>query len=226
MTAHALAALLGHVFADSGLLQAALTHPSAGEREERRAYERLEFLGDRVLGLAISELLLERFPKENEGALALRFVGLVRAEAVAEVAEAIGLGDHLALSSSARNDGAKGQISMLADACEAVIGALYLDGGLEPARTFVRRHWADAVEASGRRPPQDPKTSLQEWLQGRGLGLPKYAVVSQEGPAHAPEFTVVVMANNGQSAAATGPSKRAAEQAAAEALLGELAGTE
>ena len=172
-----LAKSLGHVFADMTILAEATTHGSAAKGA--RNYERLEFLGDRVLGLAISELLLERFPKENEGALALRFVGLVRAEAVAEVAEAIGLGDHLALSSSARNDGAKGQISMLADACEAVIGALYLDGGLEPARMFVRRHWADAVEASGRRPPQDPKTSLQEWLQGRGLGLPKYAVVSQ-----------------------------------------------
>ncbi|MCA8928627.1 MAG: ribonuclease III [Alphaproteobacteria bacterium] len=222
----ALADLLGHAFRNPDLLQAALTHPSAGERDERRAYERLEFLGDRVLALAIAELLLERFPRDDEGALSRRLVSLVRAETLAEVADGLGLGRHLEMAPSARKDGARARISMLSDACEAVIGALYLDGGLEPARAFVRRHWASAVETGGKRPLQDAKTGLQEWLQGRGLALPTYTLVGQEGPAHAPEFTVEVRAENGRATTATGPSKRAAEQAAAEALLAQLEASE
>ena len=221
-----LAALLRYEFRDPNLLRSALTHPSTGERKDRRTYERLEFLGDRVLALSIAELLLERFPGDNEGSLSKRLVSLVRAETLAEVADGIGLGEHIDMAVSARAESGRARVSMLADACEAVIGALYLDGGLEPARAFVRHHWAEAVEAGGKGPPLDPKTALQEWLQGRGLPLPSYAIVGQEGPAHAPEFTVRVSADDERSATATGASKRAAEQAAAEALLAELEASE
>ncbi len=217
-----LADLVGHRFADPNLLTAALIHPSAGERAARQAYERLEFLGDRVLGLAVAELLIERFPDENEGLLSQRLVSLVRGETCAEVAERLGLGDHLELAPSAMEEAGQGRISMLGDACEAVIGALYLDGGLEPARNFVRRHWADLVEAGAKSLPRDPKTALQEWLQGRGMALPVYTVLTQDGPAHAPLFTIQVSAEDGRSGQATGASKRAAEQAAAENLLNLL----
>ena len=213
--------LVRHRFAAPELLQAALTHPSTGGRESRHRYERLEFLGDRVLGMSIAELLYRRFPGEDEGALSKRLVGLVRREALAEVAESIGLARHIDVAASARADSGRARESMLADACEAVLGALYLDGGLEPARAFVHRHWEAMLDATPK-PPHDAKTSLQEWLQGRGLALPVYTVVGQEGPAHAPVFTVEVLAENGQSATAEGANKRVAEQAAAERLLSVL----
>jgi len=217
-----LAQLVGHTFADPDLLTAALTHPSAGEKPVRQSYERLEFLGDRVLGLSIAELLLERFPKENEGDLSKRLVSLVRAETLANVAERLNLVTHLEVGASALGETGRARISMLSDACEALIGALFLDGGLDPARAFVRRHWAEIVEAGATVLPLDPKTALQEWLQGRGQPLPTYAVLGREGPAHAPEFTIEVAAGDGRSAQAVGASKRAAEQAAAEVLLNRL----
>lgn len=219
-----LAGLVGHTFADPDLLQAALTHPSAGgHRTARRAYERLEFLGDRVLALAITEFLLERYPDEPEGELSRRLVSLVRAEAIAGVAETAGLGRFVRTDASAGFGGGKARISILSDACEAVIGALYLDGGLEPARGFVRRHWAGVLNSShAHRPPDDPKTLLQEWLQGKGHALPQYEVIDRDGPAHAPHFTVEVRADDGRSARAAGPSKRQAEKAAARALLAAL----
>jgi ribonuclease III len=216
-----LANLVRHTFAAPELLQAALTHPSTGGKESRHHYERLEFLGDRVLALSIAELLYKRFPTEDEGALSKRLVGLVRREALAEVAESIGLARHITVAMSARAESGRARESMLADACEALLGALYLDGGLEPARAFVHRHWETLLDATPK-PPHDAKTSLQEWLQGRGFSLPVYTVVSQEGPAHAPVFTVEVLAENGQSATADGANKRAAEQAAAELLLAAL----
>jgi ribonuclease III len=217
-----LARLVGHTFADPALLTTALTHPSVGERAARQSYERLEFLGDRVLGLSIAELLLERFPQENEGDLSKRLVSLVRAETLATVADGLDLDAHLEVGASALGETGRARISMLSDACEALIGALFLDGGLEPARAFVRRHWADLVEAGATELPLDPKTALQEWLQGRGLSLPTYTVLGREGPAHAPEFTIEVAAADGRSAHAVGASKRAAEQAAAEVLLNRL----
>jgi ribonuclease-3 len=214
--------MVGHQFADPSLLIAALTHPSVGELEGRRLYERMEFLGDRALGLVIAELLLERFPDESEGALSQRLVSLVRAEALAKVAMQLKLEDHVTFSASAAGDDGRGRTSLLSDACEALIGALFLDGGLEPARAFVRRHWADLVTTGAPKPPLDPKTALQEWLQGRGQGLPSYREVSREGPAHAPEFTIEVMTADGEAAQAIGSNKRSAEQAAAETLLQRL----
>ncbi len=216
--------LVRHIFAEPELLQAALTHPSTGGKESRHRYERLEFLGDRVLGLNIAERLYQRFPTEDEGALSKRLVGLVRREALAEVAESIGLEHHITSAPSARADSGRARESMLADACEALIGALYLDGGLEPARAFVHRHWETLLDATPK-PPHDAKTSLQEWLQGRGMSLPDYQVIAQEGAAHAPVFTVQVLAENGQSAKADGTNKRAAEQAAATLLLAALEAT-
>ncbi|MGY9055498.1 MAG: ribonuclease III [Alphaproteobacteria bacterium] len=220
-TASALTALAGHTFANADLLGAALTHPSLGERTSRNQYERLEFLGDRVLALTIAEILFERFPDEDEGALSKRLVGLVRREALAGVADGIRLGDHIRISPSARAGSGKARESMLADACEALIGALFLDGGLDPARNFIRRHWGALLDANSR-PPRDPKTALQEWFQGRGLQRPVYTVIDQEGPAHAPVFTVEITTESGHAQSATGSNKRAAEQTAAELLLAAL----
>lgn len=213
--------LLRYTFDDTDLLTAALTHPSTGPRESRNRYERLEFLGDRVLAVCIAELLYRRFPTEDEGALSKRLVALVRREALAEVAEAIGLERHLTVASSARADAGRARESMLSDACEALIGAVYLDGGLAPARAFVHRHWETLLDATAT-PPLDPKTSLQEWLQGRGMDLPQYEVLTQNGPAHAPVFTIRVTAADGKAAEAQGANKRAAEQAAAAELLALL----
>lgn len=212
-----LAARLGHGFARPALLTEALTHLSATERRSA-AYERLEFLGDRVLGLIIAETLLERFPKEREGDIAKRHVALVRREALAQVARTIRLGEHLKLSRSEADAGGRDNDALLADAMEAVIAALYLDGGLEAARRFVLRAWEAQLAVSGR-PPQDAKTGLQEWAQGRGLPLPAYREVGREGPAHQPVFTVEVTVSGQDPAEGTGPSKRVAEQEAAQALL-------
>jgi len=218
-----LEAALGHRFACPEHLALAVTHPSiAGmERTAGRGYERLEFLGDRVLGLAVAEWLLERFPEEPEGALARRHTALVRAEALVRVAEEIGLGRFLRLAPGEQETGGRTKPAILADACEAVIAALYLDGGLEAARAFIRRHWTDQLSAAGK-PPQDPKTALQEWTLGRGLGLPVYETVSQSGPDHAPIFEVRVRIEGGEAVTATGPSKRAAEKIAAELLLSRI----
>ncbi len=213
--------LLRYSFVDTDLLTAALTHPSTGARDSRNLYERLEFLGDRVLAVCIAELLYRRFPNEDEGALSKRLVSLVRREALAEVAEAIGLERHLTVASSARAEAGRARESMLSDACEALIGAVYLDGGLEPARAFVHRHW-EALLGANAQPPLDAKTSLQEWLQGRGMDLPQYEVLAQNGPAHAPLFTIRVTTADGKAAEAEGANKRAAEQAAAAELLALL----
>lgn len=221
---HDLAALeksLGHRFKDRALLELALTHSSAGQHR-LDDNQRLEFLGDRVLALAIADILHHRFPDEEEGALAKRHAQLVRRDALVEVARGISLGEHLRLAGSDRHDpAARDAAGALADACEAVIAALYVDGGLEAAASFVKRGWENMIAADDN-PPRDPKTALQEWAQGRGAPLPAYAVVAREGPDHQPLFTVTVSVRDGGSATATGASKRAAEQAAAADLLKRL----
>lgn len=211
---------LGHVFARPSLLEEALTHRSADAHQKggRQSYERLEFLGDRVLSLAIADLLMARFPREAEGDLSRRHAGLVRRDALARVAAALGLGDHLRLSRSEDGAGGRYNPAILADACEAVIGALYLDGGLGVAARFVTAHWTAMMEAASV-PPQDAKTALQEWAQGRGRPLPAYRTLAQEGPAHEPRFAVEVEVEGMAPATGEGLSKRAAEQAAAAALL-------
>ncbi|QEX16731.1 ribonuclease 3 [Hypericibacter terrae] len=215
---------LGHVFDDKSLLLAALTHPSlAGLRGGRGlgTYERLEFLGDRVLGLIVAEMLYRTFPQEDEGALARRFAELVRRESIARISGAIGLGRHLRLAASEAGSGGRDNPALLADAGEAVIAALYLDGGLEAARRFVEPAWRPLV-AEEIIPPQDAKTALQEWAQGQGLALPVYALVSTAGPAHEPRFAVEVRVEGHGKATGSGKSKRAAEQAAAAAILARL----
>jgi ribonuclease-3 len=212
-----LAEALGHRFADPSLLRLALTHSSASGRG-LAANERLEFLGDRVLGLAVADLLYRRFASEEEGHLARRFAVLVSRESLAQVAGRIGLAPYLALARGEEDSGGRANPAILADACEAVIAALYLDGGLAAARAFVEREWVGLVEQD-RRPPQDPKTALQEWSQAAGRKLPSYVVVASEGPAHEPLFTVEVRVDGLPPAIGTGRSKRVAEQAAAAEAL-------
>jgi ribonuclease-3 len=215
---------LGHRFSTVDLLIEALTHPSAVRRRgiSRRGYERLEFLGDRVLGLIVAELLWRRFPAEAEGELTRRHTHLVRRDALAEVARAVNLGSRLIVSPGEDAAGLRENSSVLADVCEAVIAALYLDGGLPAARHFVERRW-EARLAALSEPPRDPKTTLQEWVQARGLPLPAYRTVAAEGPSHRRRFTVTVNIEGLDRATASGPSKRAAETAAAAAALAALA---
>jgi len=214
---------LGHTFDKSELLLEALTHPSAVRRRgiSRRGYERLEFLGDRVLGLIVAELLWRRFPTEAEGELTRRHTHLVRRDALAEVAQAVGLGAQVIVSPGEDAAGVRENQSVLADVCEAVIAALYLDGGLPAARRFVESRWETRLSALGE-PPRDPKTTLQEWVQARGLPLPAYRTVATEGPAHRRRFTVTVSVEGLNPATASGTSKRAAETAAAAAALATL----
>jgi len=218
-----LTARLGHQFQDAELLCRALTHASAsrGPGSDLYNYERLEFLGDRVLGLIIAKLLFLRFPEEPEGDLARRLASLVRKETLAEVAVALDLGRYVDFGPGEQEGGGAENPSVLADACEAVIGALYLDGGLSAAERFVLPYWTPYLEAD-HTPPQDAKTALQEWAQARALPLPSYRETAREGPPHEPLFTVEVRVEGLRPATAQGRSKRIAEQAAAECLLAQL----
>ncbi|MBC7952670.1 MAG: ribonuclease III [Rhodospirillaceae bacterium] len=216
-----LAQRLGHDFADPELLIQAVTHPSIVQgRAPRKAtpYERLEFLGDRVLGLVVADMLFHRFPLEPEGALARRHAALVRREALARVAAQIGLPEQVLLSKGEQDAGGRANPGLLADACEAVIGALFADAGFEIAQNFVRRMWTPLMDESAA-PPKDAKTALQEWAQGLGKKLPVYTTVGMEGPPHDPIFMVSVEVEGVEIVAAKGTSKRAAEQAAATAML-------
>ena len=222
VTREDLAAALGHRFQQPELLERALTHPSAADTPTA-SYERLEFLGDRVLGLIVADLLVARFPQEAEGALAKRLAALVRRETLAEVATSLTLSDHLNLARAEREAGEAANPALLADSCEAIIAALYLDGGLEAACGFVVPYWTPLLEAD-LMPPQDPKTALQEWAQGRGLPLPAYREVRRDGPPHEPLFTVEVSVAGQEPAQGEGRSKRLAERAAADRLLAQLEG--
>lgn len=214
-----LEARLGHSFQDPRLLDLALTHSSVVGNA--RSNERLEFLGDRVLGLVVARLLFESFPHEAEGALARRHAALVRRQALARVAEDIGLGACMAISRGEEDGGGRTNPGLLADACEAVLAALFIDGGLEAADSFVRRHWQPLMDES-LKPPMDPKTALQEWAQGRGLPLPRYREVAREGPPHAPMFSVEVEVAGHGVERASGASKRLAEKSAARACLARI----
>lgn len=227
-----LAPIIGYRFARPELLAEAVTHPSAlipeaargrrRKRASRRGYERLEFLGDRVLGLVVADLLWRRFAEEPEGHLTRRLTHLVRAETLARVAGTIGLGAHLVLSPAEAAAGAAANPGILADACEALIAAIYLDGGFDAAAGFVRRFWEPLVGEMGG-PPSDPKTALQEWAQARGLALPTYELVATSGPDHALSFTIAARLAGHDSATATASSKRIAEARAAALLLDRLA---
>jgi ribonuclease-3 len=215
-------AILGYRFVRCDLPREALTHRSAlhGRRpvqaSSRGSNERLEFIGDRVLGLLMAEWLAERFPNEQEGALGRRLASLVSQPVLAQVSETIGLGEALSVAPGEARAGVQRRATVLADALEAALGAIYLDGGLEPAREFVRRAWNDAMTGQAQ-PPKDAKTALQEWAQKRGLELPVYRVAESSGPPHAPVFVVTVTAGD-LSGSGTAGNKRAAEQLAAKNL--------
>ena len=215
-----LSAVLGYKFKNPGLLEQALTHSSAAHHisERLNSNERLEFLGDRALGLVIAERIYNRFPNEEEGALARRFASLVRRETLALVAQKIELGNYLNINKADANTAGRDNLSVLADACEALIGALYLDGGLIAACQFIESHWLTFIEADIE-PPQDAKTALQEWAQGNEFPLPVYREINREGPSHEPIFTIVVSVETLPSMQAEGNSKRVAEQLAAEKTL-------
>lgn len=211
---------IGYQFGSLNLLNEALTHASAAYGQPDVAdYERLEFLGDRVLGLAIAELLLMQFPAAQEGELARRFNGLVRKETCASVAEELDLGPFIYLGDSEAMAGGRRKRTILADTCEALLGAIYMDGGWEPVKRVVTAHWSSRI-AEVVAVPVDAKTALQEWVQGQGrLKLPRYVLVSNSGPDHAPSFVYEVQVEGQAPERGTGPSRRAAEQAAATALL-------
>jgi ribonuclease-3 len=212
---------LGHDFARPDLLIEALTHPSMAGGSNN---QRLEFLGDRVLGLVIAEALLAQDPGASEGDLAPRLNALVRKETCAEVAQSIDLGAALRLGRSEALSGGRRRIALLGDAMEAAIAAVYLDAGLEAARALVLRLWGRRIAATRALAP-DAKTALQEWAQARGLRPPDYVDCAREGPDHAPVFLVEARLEDGRTAAGRAPSKRAAQQRAAEALLALIEAT-
>lgn len=207
-----------YVFSKPSLLEEALSHPSLATRTN---YQRLEFLGDRVLGLITSERLLDKFPHEAEGKLNNRFVSLVRKETLAEVASEAGLVPLITMTAGAEGEGTRDKAAVQADVCEAVIGAIYLDGGLDAARKFVLGHIDKRLKA-GVGAKKDDKTVLQEWAQARSLPLPSYKELSRSGPDHSPVFEIEVAIDGHGTAAATGTSKRDAQQVAAKLLLEKL----
>jgi ribonuclease-3 len=211
---------LGHDFARPALLDEALTHGSLatpGEPDNQR----LEFLGDRVLNLVIAEALTARNPAAPEGVLAPQLNALVRKEACAEVAAALGLGDAIRMGRSEMLTGGRRKTALLGDAMEAVIAAVFLDAGFAAARDVVLRHWGERLDRAGA-DAGDPKSDLQVWAQGRGLALPLYREVARAGPDHEPRFTVEVSLATGASALAEAGSKRAAEREAAARLLAQI----
>jgi ribonuclease-3 len=210
---------LGRRFRDPELLRLALTH--AGVTGGLESNERLEFLGDRVLGLIVASMLYERFPNETEASLARRFVASVRRETLTEIAEALELERDLKLAREDTEARIRGRAGALANACEALIGAIYLDGGLKAAEAFVAPRWRSRLD-DAEPPSKDAKTALQEWAQARALPLPNYRETGRSGPAHAPRFEIDVAVKGYPPARGEGTSKRVAEQAAAANLLATL----
>lgn len=208
---------LGHAPRDLKLFERALTHGSAA----RDSYERLEFLGDRVLGLAVARWLFERFPDEPEGQMSRRYNVLVARETCAEVGRELGIPAHIRLGKQAREDGAIGSDNVVGDVVEALLGALLLDAGLEQAEQLVRRLWAPYLD-SQKRAPQHPKSQLQEVAAARGHRPPAYELLGRSGAHHAPTFRVKVMVKGLGEAEAEGSSKQDAEKAAAAALLEQV----
>lgn len=206
---------IGYHFKNESLLRTALTHSSTGEQEN---YERLEFLGDRVLGLVIATLLFKKFPKEQEGDLAKRLASLVQGKTLAELSERISLGDYIFFSNAEAASGGAKNDHILADVFEALIGALYLDGGYEYCANLIQTHWQDVLYTM-RRPPQHPKTEVQEWAQGKGLPLPNYEIIAQSGPDHAPTFDVRLSVKGHPPVIAKGNSRADAEKSAARKFM-------
>jgi ribonuclease-3 len=211
---------LGYKFKSEPLLECALTHASVrGSKTARADNERLEFVGDRVLGLAIAGFLNATFPEAKEGELARRYNSLVRGETCARIGRDLDIGPRLILSDAEAASGGREKETILADAVEALLGAIYIESGFDTARDVVLKLWAPLLTEQRPQVGADPKTALQEWAQGRGMALPQYVVVSREGPDHAPLFTAEVRIRSLDPERGEGASKRLAEQAAAARLL-------
>lgn len=209
---------IGYRFRDAGLLKLALTHPSVANVKSN---QRLEFLGDAVLGAVVAWIVYELYPEEKEGELARRQAALICGKTLTQVARDIALGDALQIGTSEVQSQGRDNASNLEDALEALIGAMYLDGGMAAAECFILPRW-QALAKSVEAPPKDAKTGLQEWAQARGLPVPTYRVIETTGPAHAPQFTIEVSVEGYAPKHAKAASKRVAEQEAAGALLAEL----
>ncbi len=212
---------LGYRFRDSGLAAVALTHLSSQSTAgpgRTQSYQRLEFLGDRVLGVVIADCLYATFPQASEGELSIRFAKLVRRETCAEIAAEWDVGPHVVLGAGEAHGGGRKKAAILSDVCESLIGAVFVDGGYEAARALVVRAWGARLAAAAE-PARDAKTVLQEWAQARALAAPDYEVVSRSGPDHAPQFVMRVIVAGFQPEQGGASSKRAAEQAAARAFL-------
>jgi len=212
---------LGYAFGDKSQLALALTHRSLAKNDGDASNQRLEFLGDAVLGVVIAELLYHMFPGEDEGDLSRRQVSLVNGEQLAKIAQSMRLGEYIQLSAGEEEQGGRTNPSNLEDACEALLGALYLDGGLEAVRGVITKFWHAEAQAM-HTPPKDPKTALQEWAQARALPLPEYTVISSEGPSHAPHFIIEVTVGKAAPQRGEAGNKKLAERLAAAAMLETL----
>ena len=217
--------ILHYAFKNPALLNKALTHPSVSRENKSTGkiinYERLEFLGDGVLGLVIAEMLFKMFPLEREGPLAKRHAGLVKGETVAKIAFSLNIGDYIIMTDGEEAMGGRKNANNVENSLEAIIGAIYLDGGIDPAKEFIHRYWRDEAKRM-KEPPKDPKTALQEWVQSRKIPIPSYCLIASDGPAHAPEFTVEVKINGFRPLQAKGFSKKVAEKEAAKLLLARI----
>lgn len=211
---------IGYEFKNKKLLKQALTHPSSKKHKNEKDYERLEFLGDSVLGLIISEMLYESFPDENEGKLAKRRAAIVCRDSLYVIAEKLSIGEDLILGVGESRIGGRNSKANLENALEAIIAAIYLDGNLRAARAFVKKNFSELImKMDG--PPKDPKSTLQEWAQANGYDLPKYNIISMTGPSHEPEIKIEVVLGK-YSADHTASSRKVAEMIAAEKLLKEI----
>jgi ribonuclease-3 len=216
--AAALETTAGLVFSDTERLRRALTHGSARAKDAGIDYERMEFLGDRVLGLVVSEFLFKTFPAATEGELSLRLNAMVNAETLAAISEEIGLPELISAGGELKTVSGRSRVNLRADALESLIAAIYLEGGIDAAQRFISRHWfARPIALAAAR--RDPKTELQEWAHVVGGGVPAYMIESREGPDHDPVFTVSVRITGYEPARGVGRTKRQAEQAAATAVL-------
>ncbi|MDR2831534.1 MAG: ribonuclease III [Rickettsiales bacterium] len=221
---NAISKIINYKFTNNAILEEALTHPSVNKRNSKNQvvnYERLEFLGDSVLNMVASAILFKLFPEEKEGALAKRKTDLVCGSTIANVAKEMELSDFIIMNNSERCNGGKCSLKNLENALEALIGAIYIDGGFENVEKFITQYW-EKLAKNMLDPPQDPKTSLQEWTQKNKLPLPEYELVKQTGPAHNPEFTISVCIKDYGEVSACASSKKVAEQKAAELMLEKI----
>jgi ribonuclease-3 len=221
-----LEARFGYVFRDRSLLARALTHlssPAAGGPDRSQSYQRLEFLGDRVLGVVVAHMLYEAYPQASEGELSMRLAKLVRRETCADVALEWDVGPHVAMGQGESRAGGRKKAAILADICEAIIGAVFLDAGFGPASKVVSDTWRPRMDAD-LEPERDAKTAVQEWAQARALPAPRYVEAARSGPAHAPHFVMQVVLDGYAPESGEANSKRAAEQAAAQAFLTRWSG--